>query len=372
MVALNTPRQNSSLMLVDKSLGGNHTMYYKKLILTSTVVLSTLASVAAPTVVSAADNVQQATTQSAQTSDTANSQAVSNSNTDNKSNVIAGSDVKKADTSVAHSTTTASVQAATSAPTVNNALSAVVQSSATAATSDQQQAFLAMAAPMAQKAASEYGLYASVMLAQSILESAWGQSDLATQGNNLFGIKGDYNGAYVSMPTSEWSADQGWYKIYANFRKYPSYYESFQDNGNKLRNGVDWDSSYYKGTWKENTSSYKDATAWLQGRYATAPNYASSLNNLIETYNLTQYDSGSTENATQAPSDSTKTVVVNNTKSYAVPLVAFNSDGSMTKSNRGLSNGTGWATDQSKSVNGHKYYRVSTNEWVVDSYATLQ
>jgi hypothetical protein len=93
---------------------------------------------------------------------------------------------------------------------------------------------------------------------------------------------------------------------------------------------------------------------------------------LIETYNLTQYDSGSTENATQAPSDSTKTVVVNNTKSYAVPLVAFNSDGSMTKSNRGLSNGTGWATDQSKSVNGHTYYRVSTNEWVVDSYATLQ
>ncbi|AKP67895.1 glycoside hydrolase family 73 protein [Companilactobacillus ginsenosidimutans] len=341
-------------------------MSYKRLLLTSTVVLSTLASVAAPTVVSAADNAQQVQTTSTDAS------AVANSNSGNKSNVIAGSSVKKADTSVAHSTTSASVQAASEAPSANNALKAVVQSSATAATSDQQQAFLAMAAPMAQKAAAEYGLYASVMLAQAILESAWGQSDLATQGNNLFGIKGDYNGAYVSMPTSEWSASQGWYSIYANFRKYPSFYESFKDNGNKLRNGVDWDSSYYSGTWKENTGSYQDATAWLQGRYATAPNYASSLNSVIQTYNLTQYDSGSTENATQAPSDSTRTIVVNNKSSYATPLVAFNADGSMKNSNRGLSNGTGWATDQTKSYNGHTYYRVSTNEWVMDTYATLK
>ncbi|KRL67556.1 glycoside hydrolase family 73 protein [Companilactobacillus versmoldensis] len=337
---------------------------YKKLLLTSTVILSTLASVAAPSVVSAAETDQ------VQTSQTAETQAVSNSNNDNKSNVIAGSKVKKADSTVAHSTTS-SVQAA-SEPSANNALKAVVQASATSATTDQHQTFLSMAVPMAQKAASEYGVYTSVMLAQAILESAWGTSQLATQGNNLFGIKGDYNGSYVSMPTSEWSASQGWYQINANFRKYPSYLESFEDNGNKLRNGLSWDSTYYKGTWKENTSSYKDATAWLQGRYATAPNYDSSLNNLIETYNLTQYDSASTENATQAPSDSTRTIVVNNDASYAVPLVGFNSDGSTTKSNRGLANGTGWATDQTKDYNGHTYYRVSTNEWVMDNYATLQ
>ncbi|MCH4009178.1 glycoside hydrolase family 73 protein [Companilactobacillus sp.] len=346
-------------------------MSYKKLILTSTLVLGTLASVATPAVASAATDTQ-AQTQAAQTTTATNTQTVNNSNTDNKSNIIAGSNVKKADTTVAHSTAaTANVQAA-SAATANNALSAVVQSSATSATSDQQQAFLAMAAPMAQQAAAKYNVYASVMLAQAILESAWGQSDLATQGNNLFGIKGDYNGAYVSMPTSEWSASQGWYQIYANFRKYPSYLESFNDNGNKLRNGVDWDSTYYRGTWKENAATYKDATAWLQGRYATAPNYAESLNNVIQTYNLTQYDSAATQNATQAPSESTKVINVNNNNSYAVPLVAFNDNGTISKSNRGLSNGTPWATDQTKTYKGHTYYRVSTNEWVEDTYATLQ
>ncbi|MFD1471975.1 glycoside hydrolase family 73 protein [Companilactobacillus mishanensis] len=329
---------------------------YKRLLLTSTVILSTLASVAAPTVVSAS-------TATDNQAPTAQSETVSNSNSSKKSTVIAGSDVKSADTTVAHASVT---QASATAPS----LKTVVQASATSATSSQQQDFLAMAAPMAQKAASEYNIYASVMLAQAILESAWGQSDLATQGNNLFGIKGDYNGAYVSMPTSEWSASQGWYQIYANFRKYPSFYESFKDNGNKLRNGLDWNSSFYSGTWKENTSSYQDATAWLQGRYATAPNYASSLNNLIQTYNLTQYDSAKTENATQAPTENTRTIVVNDA-SGVVPLVSFQNDGTTKKGTRGLATGTGWATDQTKEYNGHTFYRVSTNEWVQDTYATL-
>ncbi|HBA1104967.1 TPA: autolysin, partial [Enterococcus faecium] len=52
-------------------------------------------------------------------------------------------------------------------------------------------------------------------------------------------------------------------------------------------------SYYYSGAWKSNTRSYTEATAWLQGRYATDTSYASKLNNLIATYNLTQYDSGS-------------------------------------------------------------------------------
>jgi len=220
----------------------------KKVLLTSVAVLNTLAAVAAPTVASAATDT---------TSVPENSEQVSNTNQNNSdTDVISGSDVTKADTTVAH---TAVVQSAASTK-------AVVQATSSGVTSAQQQAFLAEAVPMAQQAASKYNLYTSVMLAQAILESAWGTSTLATQGHNLFGIKGDYNGAYVSMPTSEWSASAGWYTIYANFRQYPSYYESFLDNGNKLRNGVAWNSSYYSGTWKENAASYKDATAWLQGR----------------------------------------------------------------------------------------------------------
>ncbi len=264
-----------------------------------------------------------------------------------------------------------------------------------AATNTEQEEFLAMAGPMAQKASSEYGLYASVMLAQAILESGWGQSDLATDANNLFGIKGDYNGAYVSMPTSEWSSDQGWYQIYANFRKYPTYYESFLDNGDKLRNGLQGDSSFYSGTWKENTTSYKDATAWLQGRYATAPNYASSLNSIIETYNLTQYDgddeynpnvsdnnnSSGTDTGTDVDTTTPDTGVNGTQTAMDDAAVVTNIDNALVynKANindptaRALGYGTSWkviskVVDDSENV----FYQVSTDEYVLGTDVQLQ
>jgi len=330
----------------------------KKNLITSALVLGTLAATATPSEVSAATTNDAASTAS-QTS----TEQVNNKSQDNKSNVIAGSAVKKADTTVA---TSATVQAASESATNAANTTAVIQA-ATGITAAQQQAFISEAVPMAQKAAAQYGVYTSVMLAQAILESAWGTSTLATQGHNLFGIKGDYNGAYVTMPTSEWSASQGWYTINANFRSYPSYYESFADNGNKLRNGVAWNSSFYSGTWKENASSYKDSTAWLQGRYATAPNYASSLNNLIETYNLTQYDG--TPETNGGSQTNNNTVKVNNTNGSYVSIVAFNGDGSTTAvRNRALANNTSWYTDQTKTYNGHTYYRVATTEWVEDTY----
>ena len=332
----------------------------KKNLLTSALVLSTLAATATPSVVSAA-TTNDADSATSQTS----TEQVNNNSNDNSQNVISGPTVKKADTTVA---TSATVQAASESASAASNTTAIIQA-ASGVTQSQQQAFLNEAVPMAQKAAAKYGLYTSVMLAQAILESAWGASTLATQGHNLFGIKGDYNGAYVTMPTSEWSASQGWYTIYANFRKYPSYYESFLDNGNKLRNGVSWNSSYYKGTWKENTSSYKDATAWLQGRYATAPNYASSLNNLIATYNLTQYDNAGSAETNSGSQTNNHSIKVNDPNQAYVNIVAFQSDGTTKPvKNRALANNTDWYTDQTKTYNGHTYYRVATNEWVQDSY----
>lgn len=330
----------------------------KKNLITSALVLGTLAATATPSVVSAA------TTDADSTASDTNTEQVNNKSQNNDENVIAGSDVKKADTTVANSSI---VQAASESSYAASNATAIVQA-ASGLSSSQQQAFLNEAVPMAQKAASKYNLYTSVMLAQAILESGWGASTLATQGHNLFGIKGDYNGAFVTMPTSEYSASKGWYTIYANFRKYPSYYESFLDNGDKLRNGVSWNSSYYKGTWKENTSSYKDATAWLQGRYATAPNYASSLNNIISTYNLTQYDGNAQTNS--GSQDTQKGVItVRNSASPYVKLLALQSDGTYSViTNRALGNNTPWQTDQTRVLNGHTYYRVATNEWVQDTY----
>ncbi|MGF1948497.1 glucosaminidase domain-containing protein, partial [Enterococcus gallinarum] len=144
----------------------------------------------------------------------------------------------------------------------------------------------------ATKLGKQYGLFPSVMVAQAILESGWGQSDLAKEANNLFGIKGDYNGAFVTYPTQEYDKITGnWLQIEANFRKYPNYYASQVDNAEKLRGGVTWDTQYYNGTWIENAKNYSDATAWLTGRYATDPNYNKKLNQLILNYDLTKFDS---------------------------------------------------------------------------------
>ncbi|MEO5301353.1 LysM peptidoglycan-binding domain-containing protein [Enterococcus cecorum] len=157
-----------------------------------------------------------------------------------------------------------------------------------------QQQFINQIAPHAQSVANANDLYASVMMAQAILESAWGQSTLAQAPNyNLFGIKGSYNGQTVYMNTLEFLNGQ-WVTKNEPFRRYPSFSESFMDNARTLRT-VSFQSGvyYYAGAWKSNTTSYRDATAWLTGRYATDPNYATSLNRIIETYGLTRYDTAS-------------------------------------------------------------------------------
>lgn len=143
----------------------------------------------------------------------------------------------------------------------------------------------------ARSIAGENNLYASVMIAQAILESASGNSALASAPNyNLFGIKGSYEGASANFLTSEDNGSGSMFTIRSNFRKYPSYKESLGDYVKLLRGGTDASSGFYSGTWKTNTKSYKDATKFLTGRYATDTSYNSKLNGLIDAYNLTQYD----------------------------------------------------------------------------------
>ncbi|WP_348921727.1 glucosaminidase domain-containing protein [Enterococcus rotai] len=143
----------------------------------------------------------------------------------------------------------------------------------------------------ARTIAGENNLYASVMIAQAILESASGNSALASAPNyNLFGIKGSYEGSSANFLTSEDNGSGSMFTIRSNFRKYPSYKESLGDYVKLLRGGTDSSSAFYSGTWKTNTKSYKDATKFLTGRYATDTSYNSKLNGLIDAYNLTQYD----------------------------------------------------------------------------------
>lgn len=139
-------------------------------------------------------------------------------------------------------------------------------------------------------------LYASVMIAQAILESGSGLSTLSANDNNLFGVKGTYKGKYTRYWTYEWDSSAnkgkgGYIQIKAAFRKYPSYKESLEDYVILLRNGIgNGAEDFYKPTWKSETESWEDAAFYLQGTYATDPVYFKSLSNLINEYDLTQYD----------------------------------------------------------------------------------
>ena len=189
-------------------------------------------------------------------------------------------------------------------------------------------AFLDSIIPDAYKLANDNDLYASVMIAQAILESNWGASGLsAAPYYNLFGIKGTYNGKGVTFYTLEDDGSGNYYQIRDSFRAYPSYKESLTDYADKMVNGVTWDSEFYSGTWKSNTSSYKDATAALTGTYATDTRYGGKLNNLITTHGLTQYDTpaGSTSGTSASVSGATTnlsaqgtTSSTNGGKSYTV------------------------------------------------------
>ncbi|MDR0298031.1 MAG: LysM peptidoglycan-binding domain-containing protein [Streptococcaceae bacterium] len=131
--------------------------------------------------------------------------------------------------------------------------------------------------------ANEYGLYPSVMIAQAIIESGSGQSQLASEYNNYFGVKYT-SGVGVDLPTTEYINGTA-ETVVQKFQVYDSMAESFDAHAALL-------ATYYPGTLRANTGSYQDATAALQGHYATDPNYAAALNNVIATYDLTAYDGG--------------------------------------------------------------------------------
>lgn len=188
---------------------------------------------------------------------------------------------------------TAAVLTSTVGPAMSNipAVKQVSTHTVSAATTNQN-AFLETASRQAQKAAKKYGVYPSVMIAQAIVESDWGKSTLATQANNLFGIKAGegWSGESYTVKTREENAAGKSYYINAAFRKYNSYEGSFDDNGKKLRLGVSWQPTRYQGAWIENAATYSAATKALTGTYATDHKYNQTLDSRIAQYNLSKYD----------------------------------------------------------------------------------
>jgi len=143
--------------------------------------------------------------------------------------------------------------------------------------------FLEKIKPLAITDMRETGILASLTGAQAFIESNKGNSGLTQKANNLFGIKGSYNGQSVKMLTTEYYNGVP-KKVYADFRKYPNWLDSINDHSalfNRLNR--------YKNLRGE--TNYITACKNVQAdRYATSPTYANTLINTINKYKLYEWD----------------------------------------------------------------------------------
>lgn len=154
--------------------------------------------------------------------------------------------------------------------------------------------FLANIKPMVIEDMKKSGILASLTAAQAFIESNKGNSGLAVKGNNLFGIKGEYNGQSVNMETTEYINGIP-VRVYANFRKYPSWAESIADHSAMFNRMARYANL-------RNLTNYKVACQLVQkDGYATSPTYANTLINCIEKYQLYKWDEEVLGKADTAP-----------------------------------------------------------------------
>ena len=150
------------------------------------------------------------------------------------------------------------------------------------------EAFIQELAPTAEKMDQRYHVPASISLAQAILESNWGKSELAARYNNLFGVKAALWEPHVKLETKEYENGK-WITVTASFRTYWSWEESMKDHVKLMINGTDWNQKQYEKVIQ--AKDYRQAAyALQQAGYATDPTYAEKLISMIETYQLYRYD----------------------------------------------------------------------------------
>lgn len=144
------------------------------------------------------------------------------------------------------------------------------------------------------------GILASVSLAQFILESGYGKSELAQNANNCFGMKKSLSGntwggsvwdgkSVYTKQTKEQKADGSYETVTADFRKYACVEDSIADHSAYLLGAMNGSKKRYEGI--AGMTDYKKAAQLIKdGGYATSLTYVEKLCSIIEKWNLTQYD----------------------------------------------------------------------------------
>lgn len=153
------------------------------------------------------------------------------------------------------------------------------------------------------------GILASISLAQFILESGYGKSELAQNANNCFGMKRSLSGntwanstwdgkSIYTKKTQEQNADGSYVTITADFRKYACVEDSIADHSAYLLGAMNGSKKRYHGI--AGMTDYKAVAKLIKdGGYATSHTYVEKLCNIIERWNLTQYDAANAPEETK-------------------------------------------------------------------------
>lgn len=170
------------------------------------------------------------------------------------------------------------------------------------------QDFIDKIAPHAIEDMKKNGVLASVTLAQAILESAWGISELAVNARNLFGMKANlsgntwqgsaWDGTIYKKNTGEQLKDGQYITVLADFRAYEAIEDSIADHSAYLLGAMNGTKHRYEGL-KDEKDARTAITIIKNGGYATSLEYVDKVMNLIEKYNLTNYDKNTESEAAE-------------------------------------------------------------------------
>lgn len=137
--------------------------------------------------------------------------------------------------------------------------------------------FIQKIRPYAEKAAKELGVPASILLAQSALETGWGNKVIqhgdSESSHNLFGIKADkrWDGPYVNVSSLEYVNGEA-KREYSNFKVYESYEHSFKDYVDFIKSN-----DRYKTALNNSANGETYIKALQEAGYATDPQYANKI-----------------------------------------------------------------------------------------------
>ena len=153
-----------------------------------------------------------------------------------------------------------------------------------------QRAFLETVAGAARTSQRRYGVPASVAIAQAVLETGWGTSDLARTARNYFGMTcGPAGGGPIATGCvigSDRVCDRtGCWPSAASFRAYRTMADSFADHGRQMKTNP-----RYKAAYKARSRPATFVKRMARAGYATDPGYADRVIVIMKKYKLNRYD----------------------------------------------------------------------------------